>query len=200
MSNVPAPTHRTPDTPQTAEELAALQLALTKWDTDLKAYADQLDTHEKSRERALENRKNAEIEYDKLIVYLAGGGLVLTVGFVKDLTKAAETTRVGWLLGCWIGFALALLVNLVSHALTRLASDALLTDNPNWKKLDNRVNWANWIALFLVGMGIFAFLVFVYQNFPAHAQAQSQPQQNTSGPATGQRSNPRPSARTERRE
>lgn len=169
MSDIPEPTFTTPTTPLTEEELAEYQQKLTDWNQELETYAANLDSHDKSRERALDNRKNAEIEYDKLIVYLAGGGLVLTVGFIKDITKAAKTTDVGWLLGCWICFALALLVNLVSHALTRMAADALLTDAPNWKKLDKKVNWANWTCLILVGLGIFVFLVFVFLNFPAHA-------------------------------
>lgn len=167
MSDVPESAAIPPVEPLTEEQLVVYDQQLSDWDQKLQAYAADLNSHEKSRERALENRKNAEIEYDKLIVYLAGGGLVLTVGFVKDLTKAAKTTDVGWLLGCWICFALGLLVNLLSHALTRMASDALLTDAPNWKKLDNQVNWANWLCLILVGLGIFAFLIFVFINFPA---------------------------------
>jgi hypothetical protein len=42
-----------------------------------------LKSHEETRQHVLEQRKSAEEEYDKLIVYLAAGGLVLTVGFVR---------------------------------------------------------------------------------------------------------------------
>lgn len=105
MSDVPESAAISPVEPLTEEQLVVYDQQLSDWNQRPQVYAADLNSHEKSRERALENRKNAEIEYDKLIVYLAGGGLVLTVGFVKDLTKAAKTTDVGWLLGCWICFA-----------------------------------------------------------------------------------------------
>jgi len=167
---MPAPesTHQPPNEPLTEPELVEYHQQLEEWDTKLKKFAADLNSHEKTQERVLVQRKSAEEEYDKLIVYLAGGGLVLTVGFVKDLTKAAETRQVGWLLGCWITFATALLVNLVSHILSRSAADAFLVNNPKWEKLDWWVSNSNWIALILVGIGVLSFIIFVFQNFPVH--------------------------------
>lgn len=167
---MPAPesTHQLPTEPLTEPELVEYHQQLEEWDTKLRKFAADLNSHEKTQERVLVQRKSAEEEYDKLIVYLAGGGLVLTVGFVKDLTKAAETRQVGWLLGCWITFAAALLVNLISHILARLAADAFLVNNPKWEKLDRWVSNSNWIALILVGIGVLAFIIFVFQNFPVH--------------------------------
>lgn len=167
----PDSTFELPAEPLNEKELDIYRDQLIAFKAELDEYKAKLDSHESSRERIFEQRKSAEEEYDKMIVYLAGGGLVLTVGFVKDLTKAAETQQIGWLLGCWISFAAALLVNLVSHALARLSADAFLTDHPKYKKYDGWVRAANLIALILVGCGVTAFLIFVYQNFPAHGQA-----------------------------
>jgi hypothetical protein len=164
----PEPTHQPPAEPRTEQELEEYQRQLEGWEADLQKFKADLNSHEETRQRVLEQRKSAEEEYDKLIVYLAAGGLVLTVGFVKDLTKAAETHQVGWLLGCWITFAAALIVNLASHALSRMAADAFLINQSNWSRLDRLVMWANWVALILVGLGVVAFLIFVFQNFPAH--------------------------------
>jgi hypothetical protein len=161
-------THQSPTEPFTEQELDEYFRQLEEWDVKLKKFAADLNSHEKTQERVLVQRKSAEEEYDKLIVYLAGGGLVLTVGFVKDLTKAAQTHQVGWLLGCWITFAAALIVNLASHALSRLAADAFLINNPKWEKIDGWVITSNWVALTLVGIGVISFLTFVFQNFPAH--------------------------------
>lgn len=164
----PEPTCQPPTEPRTEQELEHYQRQLEGWDAELQKFKAELNSHEETRKRVLEQRKSAEEEYDKLIVYLAGGGLVLTVGFVKDLTKAAETDQVGWLLGCWISFAAALIVNLASHAFSRLAADNFLVDNPKWKKKDWWVAACNWSALTLVGAGVVFFLVFVFQNFPKH--------------------------------
>jgi hypothetical protein len=164
----PEPTYQAPTEPLNEQELDEYHRQLEQWDAELKKFAADLNSHEKTQERVLVQRKSAGEEYDKLIVYLAGGGLVLTVGFVKDLTKAAETQHVGWLLGCWICFAAALISNLASHAFSRLAADDFLTNNPKWKKKDWWVNIFNWTALTLVGAGVVFFLVFVFQNFPKH--------------------------------
>lgn len=164
----PEPTHQTPTEPLNEQELEEYQGKLEAWDAELQKFKADLNSHEETRQRVLEQRKSAEEEYDKLIVYLAAGGLVLTVGFVKDLTKAAETHQVGWLLGCWITFAAALVVNLASHALARMAADAFLINKSNWEKLDRLVMRSNWLALILVGLGVTAFLIFVFQNFPTH--------------------------------
>lgn len=164
----PEPTHQPLPELNSEQELEEYKRQLEEWDAKLQKFKTELNSHEETRKRVLEQRKSAEEEYDKMIVYLAGGGLVLTVGFVKDLTKAAETDHVGWLLGCWICFAAALIVNLASHAFSRLAADDFLINNPKWKKKDWWVASCNWTSLILVGGGVISFLVFVFQNFPKH--------------------------------
>lgn len=156
-----------PVEPLTEEQLVVYDQQLSDWDQKLQAYAADLNSHEKSRERALENRKNAEIEYDKLIVYLADGGLVLTLGFVERPYQGRQNHRRGLAAG---------LLDLLRAGLA--GQSAFPRAYPNGlrcaayrrtqlEKLDNQVNWANSIYILLVGLGIFAFLIFVFINFPA---------------------------------
>lgn len=63
-------------------------------------YQEDLAQFKRETLAALENRKSSELEYDKLIVYLAGGGLVFTIGFVKDLMQLTKSSHLSWLL-CW---------------------------------------------------------------------------------------------------
>lgn len=54
-------------------------------------------------------------KFDTLIVSLSSGGLVFSVGFVKDIIKNFKTVDLLWLKICWICFALALVGNIFSQ-------------------------------------------------------------------------------------
>lgn len=66
-------------------------------------------------------------EFDKQVVYLAGGGLVLTIGFVKDIVKLSATAYLPFLLLSWILFAATLLLNLWSHSASAASTDLFLS-------------------------------------------------------------------------
>jgi hypothetical protein len=134
-------------------------------------YKEQLALHEKSLAIARENRKTAELEYDKLIVALAGGGLTLTIGFVKDVVPLPKATHFPFLLATWIAFTLSLLTNLGSHRLTVLASDSFLVDSPKWRIYNRITTWANWMAMILLVLGVGSFVTFVSINLPQMKEA-----------------------------
>ncbi|NGP88021.1 hypothetical protein [Fodinibius halophilus] len=62
-----------------------------------------------------EIRDYAQEEFDKLIVYLSSGGLVLTVGFVKDLVDLNSAVWKPLLILAWTGFVASLFLILSSH-------------------------------------------------------------------------------------
>ena len=72
------------------------------------------------------NREYAAEQFDKLVVYIAGGALVLTIGFVKDIVKITSDTNTSLLKISWICFALTLLVILVSQMTSAKAMDSQL--------------------------------------------------------------------------
>lgn len=149
-----------PAAPPSAAETAA-------WEQ----YQEDLAQFKRETLAALENRKNSELEYDKLIVYLAGGGLVLTIGFVKDLMQLSKAAHIGWLLLCWVLFALCLLTNLFSHRLAKVAFDSYLREEtgPKHEQKKWRVEFANIICFLLVAGGTLAFVVFVFLNLLHYA-------------------------------
>jgi hypothetical protein len=142
-----------------------------QYEEKLRDYEEQLELYKQSEVTAKENRKIAEQEYDKLVIYLAGGGLVLTIGFVKDILKITEATNIVLLLVCWICFAACLLANLLSHSLSVSTADSFLAGSADWQKKDRRVVWANRACFWLVFLGIATFIGFILQNIPYHAQS-----------------------------
>ena len=162
---MPDETPPVPQAPTPSPDAAAYAVALEQ-------YQEQLEQFKRETLAALENRKNSEQEYDKLVVYLAGGGLVLTIGFVKDLMELSKSSYLGWLLACWGFFALCLLTNLFSHRLARQAFDSYLREETGrvHERKRLRVDIANLICFLLVAAGTLAFVVFVFLNLLHHAR------------------------------
>lgn len=161
---MPDETPPVPQSPTPNPDAAAYAAALEQ-------YQEQLEQFKRETLAALENRKSSEQEYDKQVVYLAGGGLVLTIGFVKDLLTLTKSAHLWALLTCWVLYALCLLTNLASHWLARQAFDSYLreesADLQRYKK--RQVEVANVICFLLVAGGTFAFVLFVFLNILCHA-------------------------------
>jgi hypothetical protein len=167
-------------------DVAATQAA------EMAAYEEQMEQFKREILAALDNRKSSEQEYDKLIVYLAGGGLALTIGFVKDLMQLTKSAYLGCLLTCWALYALCLLTNLWSHWLAKKAFDSYLRE----EKLDvqQRKKWwveaANVICFLLVAGGTLSFVLFVFLNLVYHVRP---PERAIQQPAPKHQNNqPRP--------
>jgi hypothetical protein len=64
----------------------------------------------------LDLRKQSESEFEKLIIYVASGGLVLTITFSeKILSIDKDGQYLNWLIFTWILFAFTIVVSLVFH-------------------------------------------------------------------------------------
>lgn len=126
--------------------------------------------------RAKTRRASAKA-YDNLLLSLASGGLVLTVGFVKDLVHLA-TARDLYLLFCsWTSFALALFITLIGYVLAieeeKVRTPGRIGQDRPLKRLTRIAN----LSLTLLGFGVLFFLVFIMLNVPV-----------ASSPASGQNS------------
>jgi uncharacterized membrane protein len=71
----------------------------------------QLETLDKIKEKS-------EDDYEKNLVYIAAGTLVLSMTFLDKITKLDDASGVVFLILSWILLALTLLGNLVSHQLS----------------------------------------------------------------------------------
>ena len=107
-------------------------------------------------------RDYSEEQYDKLIVSLNSGALVLTVGFVKDIVKITASTNTTLLKISWVGFTLSLLVILISHRTSIISMNYELKEKENisdrWDLITIILNWTS--LIFLIS-GLASFLIFV---------------------------------------
>lgn len=117
------------------------------------------------REQLIKIRSYSEQTFDKQLVYLAGGGLVLTIGFIKEIIDLSTSTYNPLLYISWIGLCLCLLFNLLSHKSSSRAIDEYLKDKHNkgdqWNSITSNMNTTS--IVFLI-TGISTFILFILFN------------------------------------
>jgi hypothetical protein len=123
----------------------------------------KLTPNSNERIKALyEIRGYAEEQYDKLIVYLSSGALVLTVGFVKEIVNLSKTNNLFWLFFSWACFSSSLILNLVSHKTSLLTMNNEITNKKKVSDFWNRITECfNWLSLFAFIAGIISFMLFI---------------------------------------
>ena len=153
--------------------------------TELELYISSLENWLADRKKDL----NYSLEqFDKLIIMLSSGGLVLTIGFVRDIVVITEETNTFLLKGSWYLFAFALIINLLAQTSSFLANkieiqitNRELHDLKTVGKFDNNSRsvkskrfWFNFsnssvkilnvLSFISIIIGIALFIVFVNQN------------------------------------
>lgn len=73
-----------------------------------------------------EYRKDAVQQFNKHLVYLSSGGLVLSMGFIKDIVDLSKSSWNWIIVLSWCLFAIALLLNLFSYRSTIKSMDLYL--------------------------------------------------------------------------
>jgi len=113
-----------------------------------------------------ETRKYAGEQYDKLIVYLSSGALVLTVGFIENVVDLSKINDLFLLYSSWICFSTSLIIILISHRTSLLSIDLQIKGKEEtsdlWNAMTNILNWLSVIALVI---GIVSFIIFVSMAF-----------------------------------
>jgi predicted tellurium resistance membrane protein TerC len=107
-------------------------------------------------------RHYSEEQYDRLLVYLNSGALVLTIGFVQNIIKITEKTVIVLLIASWCLFVLSLLMILISHRSSIAAIDCEIKEkderSENWNKCTRVLNIIS--AFFLIA-GLILFIIFI---------------------------------------
>jgi hypothetical protein len=117
------------------------------------------------KNRIHDYRKEASSQFNKQIVYLSSGGLILTVGFVKDIVEIKTASCCCFLILSWMLLAGSLLLNLISHRSTMKAMDLELNDkcDESDKQDSITVQYDNASVITLIS-GIGLFVIFVSIN------------------------------------
>lgn len=127
-------------------------------------------------------------QFDKLIITLSSGGLILTIGFVRDIVKITEETDTTLLKGCWYLLTIALVLNLLSQVTSffsnRLEIRYTLREIKSLKEqgafndkcFKNRFTkimrdisnhctiWCNILSFVVLIIGFWLFVVFINKN------------------------------------
>jgi hypothetical protein len=120
--------------------------------------------------------QSASDEYDKAILALSGGGLTLSIGFIKDVVPLDKAIWLHSLLYSWVCFALALLAVVASYMLSVQAQKRNLDHlqryyiDGNQAFLNARNSFNTWlgrcnvISGLLLFMAVMLTIVFAWKN------------------------------------
>jgi hypothetical protein len=121
-----------------------------------------------SGQQTSENQKRsfyASEQFNKAVVYIAGGSLVFSIGFVEKIVSITKCTDTKILMISWIMFASTLILNLFSHITSRTAVDSTLRGNKQTGKVLNIATLTlDGLAVFILLTGLALFVVFVNNN------------------------------------
>lgn len=110
----------------------------------------------------LDLRKQTETEFEKLIVYIASGGLALTITFsekIVSIDKSGEFTR--WLFLTWVFFSLTIAISLIFYLTSRKAFDLRLEEKVYKSNCWNSATkFLHSLSVILLILGISAFIIY----------------------------------------
>lgn len=117
------------------------------------------------QDKIYKTRDYAAEQFDKLIVYLSSGALVLTIGFVKDIVKVTKQTNTTALKWSWGFFCASLFFILISHQTSMLSADKEVEEKFKFSKIMNYLTHGfNWFSIMALSAGIIAFIIFISKN------------------------------------
>lgn len=135
-------------------------------------------------------KQKSDDDYEKNVVYIAAGTLVLSMTFLEKIIKVESSTYIWILIVGWGFLALTLLCNLLSHQLSSLfhercrdlyekceepgenaaeadvqAYNTSLADaNDRFEKYNSIIRYLNWTTTFSLFIGIALLVVFCSAN------------------------------------
>ena len=109
-----------------------------------------------------ETRRYSGEQFDKLVVYLSSGALVLTIGFVEKIIDLSKIESLSLLYASWICFCSSLIVILISHMTSMLSIDLDIYGKEKISTgFDIVTHILNWLSLITLLFGIGSFIRFV---------------------------------------
>ncbi len=112
----------------------------------------------------------SEDDFEKNLVYLSAGSLVLSIGFVEKIVPMKEANCTGFLIVSWSLIASTLLLNLASYLIsagnsTKSREDLDNQIDPNLrydrvKNRNKRIRQVNWTSYILFSLGIASMIIY----------------------------------------
>jgi hypothetical protein len=140
-----------------------------KWMLGMKKLIDMGEENEyrASLEHAI---SGSEDDFEKNLVYLSAGSLILSIGFIEKIVPMKNAHFLGFLIVSWVLIASTLLLNLSSHLISagnstkaREDLDNNIEPNLRYEKVKCRnkgIRKINWTSFSLFGLGIFFLIIY----------------------------------------
>lgn len=128
---------------------------------------DEENDYRKSLDHAI---SDSEGDFEKNLVYLSAGSLVLSIGFVEKVVPMENAKYLEFLIISWSFIALTLLLNLSSYLISAdnsTKSRADLDNQLDYKERYDRVKMrnkkmrrVNWVSYTLFSTGIISMIIY----------------------------------------
>jgi hypothetical protein len=128
---------------------------------------DEENEYRASLEHAI---SGSEDDFEKNLVYLSAGSLILSIGFIEKIVPMNNAHCTGFLIISWCLITLTLLLNLASYLISAGNSTKAREDLDNniepslrYEKVKSRnkgIRQINWTSFSLFGLGIFFLIIY----------------------------------------
>lgn len=128
---------------------------------------DEENEYRASLEHAI---SGSEDDFEKNLVYLSAGSLVLSIGFIEKIVPMSKANCIGFLIISWCLIASTLLLNLASYLISAYHSTLAREDLDNkidlklrYDKVKNhnkRIRLVNWTSYTLFSLGIASLIIY----------------------------------------
>ncbi len=113
---------------------------------------------------------SSEDDFEKNLVYLSAGALVLSIGFIEKVVPIENVKYIGFLICSWCLIAIALMLNLASHLISAGNSTKAREDLDN--QIDTKIRYEsvkcrnrvvriiNWISFTIFSFGLLSLIIY----------------------------------------
>lgn len=116
------------------------------------------------KKEIVRGRKYAIEQFDKLMVFLSSGAIVLSIGFINNAIDLRMSDARAVLILSWISFIISLIFILISHQTSLTAMDkelgGKLESSDKYDKVTKILNWLSVISLF-IGLGLLIIFISI---------------------------------------
>lgn len=128
-------------------------------------YDCTLSMNEEDSKKIIHSIRQYGVEnYDKQLVYLAGGTLGVSLTQLDSIIKSQCTSHLWLIVVVWVLLTLSLISNLLSHRETIRTTDAWLESDDQYLKFNKRVEIMNRISLWTFLFGLSSLIIFLSIN------------------------------------
>lgn len=121
------------------------------------------DKREKAYENIVRFKENSENDYEKNLMYITAGTLVLSITFLEKITPIEDAIYLPIIVVSWSALCLSIGLNLFSHWLTNRHAENLeksfINENINLSEVNSRIDKNNIIMAWINGTTLTALLI-----------------------------------------